>query len=52
MGWWPIAVSGVLYVMQAWYYYSTAADWRMGLVFCGYALANVGLVMDYMSKTS
>lgn len=49
-GWWPLAVAGILYLGQAWYY-SRAGDWGMTLSFVAYAFANLGFIVDFIHKT-
>lgn len=47
-GWWPLAAVTVLYLAQAWQY-GAALRPPMALVFIGYAIANVGLIWDYVA---
>ena len=48
-GWWPLGIAAILYVTQG-CYYLTLSDRGMALTFFAYALANVGLSLDYISK--
>lgn len=45
-GWWPLGLVTVLYVAQVLYYIG-ADRIAMAIVFSGYALANLGLILDF-----
>lgn len=51
LGWWPLAAASGLYLAQAWSYYR-AGDYPLVVTFLAYALANVGFVLDFVSKVS
>lgn len=48
-GWTPLAIATLLYVWQAWEYLARS-EHALGVVFIGYAMANVGLILDFINR--
>jgi len=50
LGWWPMAIAGGLYLLQA-AGYTARGEHGMALAFLAYAVANAGFVWQWWSSS-